>query len=246
MTFNPNLFAAQKGTLSEKLATVFETAGIRNGTAETKGAQFGFGTILSAKTITPVGVTVPFQMYLKFDGDYADATQGCAYFKSENITVDQPLQQIANVMSRVTLNFNIFDAYGIQSHLTIADDMETTDANAHLTAISGKLVLTDAKTVAKGWATAGLFIVEGAGSVTQICHGVSIVAEAGATGCQSLLQLYSDVADMCAFTFTGTSATESMIYEATDTHQTFVGSIKINVNGTDRYLHYADDHAATS
>jgi len=44
----------------------------------------------------------------------------------------------------------------------------------------------------------------------------------------------------------GPAASGNMIYEASDTHQTFVGSIRILVNGTPRYLHYADDQAATA
>jgi hypothetical protein len=124
--------------------------------------------------------------------------------------------------------------------------MGTHDANAHLTAISAKVAFSGTPTVATGWLTAGLFIVEGTGTVTQLCYGVSIVEEAGSTGCQALLHLNTDVGVIPALKISATSATGGTVYEATDTHQTFVGSIKINVNGTDRYLHYCDAEAGTS
>jgi hypothetical protein len=49
-----------------------------------------------------------------------------------------------------------------------------------------------------------------------------------------------------AIEFSGADGTGKMIYTATDTHQTFVGSVKIRVNGVTRYLHFTDDQAATS
>jgi hypothetical protein len=169
----------------------------------------------------------------------------CAYFKTQN-TADISHSQLTTVAVRTTLAYDVNDAYGVQSHLLIAGDFGTHDANAHLTALSAKVSFSATETVSAGWITAGLFIIEGTGTVTQMCHGVSIVQEAGSTGCQSLLHLYSDVDIANAFSFSGTSGTGHMIYTATDTHQTFVGSIKILVNGVEGWLHYADAQAATS
>jgi hypothetical protein len=138
-------------------------------------------------------------------------------------------------MVRTTLNFNIFDAYGLQSHLLVADDMETADANAHLTAISGKVTFTSGKTVAKGWVTAGLFIIEGDGTVTQMCHGVSIVEEAASTGAQSLLHLNTDVGTTPYFSFAGADGTGKSIYTHTAAG-TQHGTIKVLINGTAKWI----------
>lgn len=49
-----------------------------------------------------------------------------------------------------------------------------------------------------------------------------------------------------AIAFNGADGSGHMIYTATDTHQTFIGSIRILVNGVVGYLHYCDAQAATS
>lgn len=200
------------------------------------GANQGLtsGYISNSVTVSPTGTLVPIQVYLKANTDGA-STVGAAYFKTENITIDQPTQQLATVMVRTTLNFNIFDAYGLQSHLLVADDMETADANAHLTAISGKVTFTSGKTVAKGWVTAGLFIIEGDGTVTQMCHGVSIVEEAASTGAQSLLHLNTDVGTTPYFSFAGADGTGKSIYTHTAAG-TQHGTIKVLINGTAKWI----------
>ena len=125
-----------------------------------------------------------------------------AYLKTENTTIDQPNRHIQNVLVNTRLNFDCFDAYAVQAHITIATEMKTAGNNAHLTGIAGKAVLTAAAT--KGWVTAGLFIIEGAAAVTQMCHVVSAVVEAGVTGAQSIYHAYADATVNAAFQFDGT------------------------------------------
>jgi len=172
----------------------------------TNGGAISYGTISTTKSITPTGTVVPLQMSVTSIADHGtsgDETIGVAYFKNAATTAHQPNHQLATCMVRTSLSKNIWDAYGLQSHLTIADDMATTGDNAHLTAISGKAVLTSGKTASKGWVNAGLFIIEGAGTVTQMCYGVSIVAEVGVTACQGLLHLSSDASVTDAIVVTG-------------------------------------------
>lgn len=248
MTFNPQKFAQRGGTLSEKLATVFDSIGAtHDGSATTgdKGRLMGSGSMVTTLTNAATTTDVPLQINRTFTLMGADNTGGAAYFKA--ITGAALGGQLATVMVRTTIAHNLFDAYGLQSHLVFGHDanVSTTDANAHLTALSAKVTF-DTSTVTKGWVNAGLFIVEGAGTCSQLCYGVSIVEEAGSTGCQALLHLNTDVGVIPAFKISATSGSGNTVYEATDTHQTFVGSIKINVNGTDRFLHYCDAQAATS
>lgn len=142
--------------------------------------------------------------------------------------------QLAVDMVRVSIAHNVFDAYGVQSHMGISANMATVDNNAHLTAISGKITFSNAPTVAKGWITAGLFIIEGAGTVTQMCHGVSIVEEAGSTGAQSLLHLNTDVGTTPAISFASADGSGKTIYTHVPT--TLEGSIKVLVNGVAKYI----------
>lgn len=259
-SFNPVLFRQMNGSISEKLATVFNSIGATvSGTANTSdyGKVFGIGSITTTNSITPTSSYIPFHVSITSiadSGTSGDETIGAAYFKTAATTAHQTGHQLATVIVRTSLAKNIFDAYGVQSHLTIAAATATADANAHLTAISGKLTLTS--NVTKGWANAGLFIVEGAGTVTpsasNMCHGVSIVCEAGvADSIQSLLHLYSDSAINAAIQTAGcTNMTNFVDFDAAagcvsaDTGSpasTTTHKIKIDIAGTPGYIPvYAD------
>lgn len=162
----------------------------------------GSQTIRSAQTVTSTATYVPLQMYFSVAGDAADSTFGTSYFKV--VTAAALSGQIANLMVRTTLSHDVFDAYGVQTHLVFgaSADVSTTDANAHLTALSAKVTF-DTSTVTKGWVNAGLFIIEGGGTCSQMCYGVSIVVEATSTGCQGLLHLNADAAVADGITVVG-------------------------------------------
>jgi len=195
------------------------------------------GNLTTAETITAVSTSkVMEQINVKTGTIATDCTLGAAYFKTA-ITADV-LGQLATVMVRTPVAYNVFDAYGLQSHMTFTNDMETVNANAHLTAISGKVTFTGTPTIAKGWITAGLFIIEGTGTVTQMCHGVSIVEEAGSTGAQSLLHLNTDVGTTPYFSLAGADGTGKSIYTHT-APPTITGTIKILVNGAARWIPFA-------
>jgi hypothetical protein len=191
-------------------------------------------TIGSAQTISATGTYVPIQAYLSVAADAASSTIGTAYFKV--VTAANMSGQIANVMVRMTISHDVFDAYGVQSHLVFgaSADVSTTDANAHLTALSAKVTF-DTSTVTKGWVTAGLFIIEGAGTCSQLCYGVSIVEEAGSTGCQALLHLNTDVGTTPYFKFSGADGTGKSIYTHTAAG-TQHGTIKVLINGTEKWI----------
>lgn len=197
------------------------------------GAGYGVGEI---RTLTGVYANdFPLQIYVKMATQPSGgAIATAAYFKTEN-TAAVVDSQLCTVAVRTYLGFNIFDAYGVQSHLTIPTTMTTTDSNAHITAISGKISFVGTPTVTKGWVTAGLFIIEGTGTCSQMCHGVSIVEEAGSTGAQSLLHLNTDVGTTPYFSFAGADGTGKSIYTHTAAG-TQLGTIKILVNGAAKWL----------
>jgi len=202
----------------------------------------GLKTIGAAQTLSATGTYVPFQQYLSVAADVADSTVGTAYLKV--VTAANMAGQIANLMVRVTLSHNVFDAYGVQSHLVFgaSSTISTTDANAHLTAISGKVTCAS-NTVSKGWVTAGLFIWEGAGTITQMGHVVSIVNEAGSTGAQSMIHLNDDVGTVPYFSFAGADGDGKGIYTGAPP-DTLEGSITCLINGTAHYIPvYTNQHA---
>ena len=212
----------------------FENLPLINSVGMRTGVTLTCGSTAGSKPITVATTYIQNQTYLLVTGP-ATGTSGAGYFKI--MTAGELTGQIATLMVRTNVYHNVFDAYGLQSHLTFntSTSIATTDTNAHLTAISGKVTF-DTSTISKGWVTAGLFIIEGAGTCSQMCHGVSIVQEAGSTGCQSLLHLNSDVAIACAFSFQGTDAKGNMIY--TSAPSSLEGSIRILINNVVHYLPY--------
>lgn len=191
------------------------------------------GSLTAAMTSAKTDSFVPCQININQTADAGTGnTVGAIYLKTA--TGIAQTGQLATAMVRTALAHNVFDAYGLQSHVAISANMATVDNNAHLTAISGKITFSNAPTVAKGWITAGLFIIEGAGTVTQMCHGVSIVEEAGSTGAQSLLHLNTDVGTTPAISFASADGSGKTIYTHVPT--TLEGSIKVLVNGVAKYI----------
>ncbi|MFA7695298.1 MAG: hypothetical protein WCX63_07165 [Methanoregula sp.] len=241
MTFNPQKFAQQGGTLSEKLAKVFDSIGAtHDGSATTgdKGRLMGSGSMAATLANAATTTNVPLQINRTFTLMGADNTGGAAYFKS--ITGAALGGQLATVMVRTTIAHSLFDAYGVQSHLVFgaSADVSTTDANAHLTALSAKVTM-DTSTVTKGWVNAGLFIWEGAGTITQMGHVVSLVNEAGSTGAQSMLHINDDVGTVPYFSFAGADGSGKGLYShAITLGATGAGGIKVLINGVAKWIPY--------
>lgn len=208
------------------------------------------GSIDTARTSTATANFIASQMNISQTADIGTGnTVGASYLRCS--TGAAQTGQIAVDMIRTYIGHNIFDAYGVQSHMNITASMATVNDNAHLTAISGKVTLANTPTVSKGWVNAGLFIIEGAGSITQMAHVASFVVEAGVTACQSVVHLYSDSTVNAAIQTSGVSNMTNFVdfdaaagcvsadtgsVPATSTHK-----IKIDINGTAGYIPvYAD------
>lgn len=87
----------------------------------------------------------------------AEYTLGAIYGKAGTKTgTDMTNLQLVGVLARAAMNSDVLDAYGLQSHLTIASGASST---GNMTAVSGKTVLADS--VGAGIVTAGLFTLEG-------------------------------------------------------------------------------------
>lgn len=190
-----------------------------------------------AVSITATGAYYPLQMYFSVAGD-AGSTVGTSYFKV--VTAAAMTGQIANVMVRVGIYHDLFDAYGLQSHMVFdSATVKTTDHNAHLTPLSAKVTFAGG-TVHHGWVSAGLFIIEGAGTCSEMCHGVSIVEEEGSTGAQSLLHLNTDVGTTPYLALVGADGTGKSIYVHSTGAVTGTGTIKILINGVPKWIPFID------
>jgi len=211
MTFNPQKFAEQGGSLSKKLARVFNTIGVLHDGSDASADYYSnirIGSITTPKTPSAqLTDLVGMQIYLKSNVEATsnDTSFIGAYIKVENITVDQPYKHMQALLVNTKLNYDVFDAYAVQAHITVATEMKTAGTYAHITGLSGKAVLTSNAT--KGWVTAILGIIEGAGTVTEMCHVCSLVVEATCTASavQSLLHLYADKEIQSAIWVSGTA-----------------------------------------
>lgn len=214
-----------------------------NGTWSAGAANFcmAFGTAAAGVSVSPTDTYIPIQVRISQAVDnVVDHVTGAAYLRVD--TGAAMAGSITPLMVRTYLAHNLFDAYGAQTHLGITASMQTTNDNAHLTALSAKVTFSGSPTVTKGWVTAGLFIIEGAGTCSQMCHGVSIVEEAGSTGTQSLLHLYTDVGTTPALSFSSADGTGKTIYTNADA-DTAAGSIMIDINGSTKYLRFYANEA---
>lgn len=132
----------------------------------------------------------------------ADTSSMSAYIGAAN-TTDTPHVKLQGLLVSTMVHGDLFDAYGVQGHLTIHDAMATHDANAHLTGLSGKALLSAA--VEQGWVTGVLGIIDGDGAVTGLCHAIAGVVEAnvGANVCDAILYLGADATVPAGIEFAG-------------------------------------------
>jgi hypothetical protein len=122
-----------------------------------------------------------------------DSSSMAVYIGAAN-SVDTPHVKLQGLLASTSVHGDLFDAYAVQGHLTIHDNMATHNPNAHLTGLSGKALLS--ANVEQGWVSGVLAIVDGAGSVTGLCHAIAAQVEAGvgANVCDAVLFLGADAA----------------------------------------------------
>jgi hypothetical protein len=111
------------------------------------------------------------------------ASSSMAAFIGAKNTADTVHAKIQGLLVSTVLGGDVFDAYGVQGHLTVDHDLATHDANAHITGLSGKVALH--QSVEQGWVTGVLAIIEGdpdvaegVETVTGLCHVMAAQIEA--------------------------------------------------------------------
>jgi len=208
-----------------------------------------YGTAI-ADTLLVDNILVSFNNSSGVNKTSADTSSMTLYVGSRT-TAAVTNNKMQGILASSTIAHNMYDAYSVQAHMGVTDDCGTQNANAHVTGISGKFSVASGKTLATGWGTAILGIVEGAGSVTQMCHVASLVIEAGVTAAQSILHMYSDSTVNAAIQTNGVAnMTHFIDFDAVagclsaDTGSvpgTSINKIKIDMAGTPGYIAvYAD------
>jgi hypothetical protein len=129
----------------------------------------------------------------------------CAGFFSVNNTGATANARLQSVLAHTYLSGDCNDAYGVQGHLTVLDDMDAGGSNYNLIGISGKATLTSGKTVSVGRVTAGLFIVDGAGAVTEECWPLMAHIESTVTAAGGILNLSTGATVNSAIQTSGTT-----------------------------------------
>ena len=141
-------------------------------------------------------------------GEAAASTMG-AFIGIAN-TASTPNNKQQGLLVSNSVGNDVYDAYGVQGHLTIGAAMTTTNANAHLTGLSGKVKLNG--DVEQGWVSGVLAIIEGNDdadhSVTGLCHVIAAQVEANTLDdtVDAILFLGADAAVGSAITVLGSGA----------------------------------------
>ena len=210
------------------------------------------GSLTTAESSEAVANSIHQIVSISQDADIGDGnTIGAAYFKTA--TGIAQTGKLATLMVRTSLSHNVFDAYGLQSHLSIDDDMSA-NAAGNLAAISGKLDI-NANTLGAGIAHAGLFIVDGStsGAVSGDADVIWAHVESGVPASQvaSVIRMSTGSTVNAGLRVSPTNMTNFIDFDAaagcvsagsgsipgTSSHK-----IKIDINGTAGYIPVVADY----
>ncbi len=210
------------------------------------------GSLTTAESSEAVANSIHQIVSISQDADIGDGnTIGAAYFKTA--TGVAQTGRLATLMVRTSLSHNVFDAYGLQSHLSIDDDMSA-NAAGNLAAISGKLDI-NANTLGAGIAHAGLFIVDGStsGAVSGDADVIWAHVESGVPASQvaSVIRMSTGSTVNAGLRVSPTNMTNFIDFDAaagcvsadsesipgTSSHK-----IKIDINGTAGYIPVVADY----
>jgi len=100
-------------------------------------------------------------------------TSSMSLFVGNSNTADTANAKMQGILSSMTLVGDVFDAYGIQGHIAINDDLTAVDGTGNLCGMSAKASVASAKT-ATGTVSGLLVTVDGEGTVTGSHQGIWI------------------------------------------------------------------------
>jgi hypothetical protein len=177
-----------------------------------------YGTPITDATSTD-NIAFTVNMTTATNKGEADLSCMAAFIGIAN-TASTPNNKLQGLLASVSVGNDVYDAYAVQGHLTIGAAMTTTNANAHLTGLSGKVKLNG--DVEQGWVTGVLAIIEGNDeadhSVTGLCHVIAAQVEANTLADQvdAILFLGADAAVTCAIKIQGASTNIPVLFDFAD------------------------------
>ena len=210
------------------------------------------GSLTTAESSEAVANSIHQIVSISQDADIGDGnTIGAAYFKTA--TGIAQTGRLATLMVRTSLSHNVFDTYGLQSHLSIDGNMSA-NAAGNLAAISGKLDI-NANTLGAGIAHAGLFIVDGStsGVVSGDADVIWAHVESGVPASQvaSVIRMSTGSTVNAGLRVSPTNMTNFIDFDAAagcvsadsaSIPDTSSHKIKIDINGTAGYIPVVADY----
>ena len=211
-TYDEGLARPTKYVVSDSLATTrayFLAAGTLKTTAVPTSyllPSMGVGVYGTpvVETATADNIAFTVNMSTATNKTVEDSSSTAAYIGISN-TTDTINNKMQGLLVSNTINGDLFDAYAVQGHTTITHAMTTKNANAHITGLSGKVLLSAA--VEQGWVTGVLGIIDGASEVTGLCHVGALVAEVGVTTLDAMLYVDNGGNACYGIQFVGTMST---------------------------------------
>jgi hypothetical protein len=161
------------GTVANGIDLTAATLTQADGDTGSDNALLSIGSYNAAKTValTNTGFYQPFQINLVSNTNpISESILSGAYVKVAT-TTNQANMNLTGVATRAIMGGNVAQAYGTQSHLTIAAGQSA----GNMTAISGKTILGENTT--GGIVSAGLFTVEGNNAATTTSTGYGVWAD---------------------------------------------------------------------
>lgn len=195
-------------------------------------ALFSIGSYSGAKAFTTTEEVLPFQVVITSgtDGGSSGDSLMAGYFKSTN-TGAFTNRRIQGVMGTAVVAFNVFDAYGVQGHVSVTDDISSTAGTGNICGMSAKATVASGKT-ATGTVSGLLVTVDGAGAVTGTHSGVWIDNVAASD--QAILISGSNKLgiNMNGISISAGAATDDAGIKTAQGATAPAGSIYISTNGT--------------
>ncbi len=143
-------------------------------------------------------------------------TSSMALFVSSKNTVATDHAKLQSILASTTVNGNVFDAYGVQGHVKVADDATAVGADTNIgniVGVSAKATV-DAGKTATGTVSGLLVTVDGTGTVTGQHSGIWVDSTTAAPD-QAILLTGNPVAQMKlssgAIIYSGTAATRAAV-----------------------------------
>ena len=204
---------------------------VGNGTTGTTGTAIKIGV-----TATPIAINTAGQRGINafFSSTATSDTTYGMYLRLDSYGAG--VEAIAGRFKTLLTTGAAQQAHGLHGTLEYGASGNTVDVGS---GVKGNFVV-NGRTITGGevYGMMAEMYVNTTGSLASVRHAALCVSVAGDTTGMATCKN--------AIAFVGTKVTTGMIWEAAADHKTYVGSIRILVNGNVRYIHYCDNQIGVS